>query len=128
VDDISLLHKILSCLVVAVDGKTSSFIESNIVAIDNSATPHLHQSQLHAVEKDVSIIESGQSGDWMGCIVKKTGMPRVLLTFTILLSATMMIWLCISSAVTAPDQRVASTEPQVSAYNYANDDVVVNKI
>ncbi|KAK2181843.1 hypothetical protein NP493_377g00023 [Ridgeia piscesae] len=99
-------------IIVNDNGKTSSFIESNIVAIDNSATPHLHQSQLHAVEKDVSIIESGQSGDWMGCIVKKTGMPRVLLTFTILLSATMMIWLCISSAVTAPDQRVASTEPQ----------------
>ncbi|KAI0219560.1 hypothetical protein LSAT2_028914 [Lamellibrachia satsuma] len=94
------------------NGKTSSFIESNIVAVDNSATPHLHQSQLHAVEKDISIIDNGQAVDWMGCIVKKTGLPRVLLTFTILLSATMMIWLCISSAVTAPDQRVSSTEPQ----------------
>ena len=105
----------LFCL--SIEYKTSNYVETNLAEIDNSATPDLKLSQVHAMERDVGdelqpAAENQASYDWLSCISKKTGMPRLLLTGTIFVSAFVMIWICLSSAVTAPEQRVAP-QPQV---------------
>jgi len=87
-----------------------------LAEVDNSATPNLKLSQVHAMERDVDelqpVAENQASYDWLSCISKKTGMPRLLLTGTVFVSAFVMIWICLSSAVTAPEHRVAP-QPQV---------------
>ena len=56
-----------------------------------------------------------QSG-WLGCLSSKTGLPKVLLTFAIFLSALGMIWLAFSTTVTASEQRI-TTQPQVLVFH-----------
>ena len=96
------------------DYKTSNYLETNIAALDNSATPNLKHSQMRPLEREVAEEWGlGRRGDnvqfdWLGCIARKTGMPRMLLTSVIFLSAMVMIWLCFTTAATAPDQRVTT--------------------
>jgi hypothetical protein len=102
--------------------KTSNYLETNLAELDNSATPNLRSSQLHVFERDLgdsaelSAAVQGdeeQPADFLGCISRKMGLPRLLLSLTIFLSALVMIWLCISSTVTAPTQHVrTSDKPQ----------------
>ena len=108
---------------------TASFIETNILPLDNSATPFLKNSQLSGQLDDDDIISLSQrdlsanqnapaynSNDWLSCIATKTGLPRLVLSWVLLMCAIVMIWLCLSAAVTGPDQRVVS-EPQVRMSN-----------
>ena len=93
--------------------------------MDNSATPIGKHSQLraHAGYDDglglsARDLNSGRSRaskeatDWLSCIAQKSGLPRLLLSWLLLMCAIVMIWLCLSAAVTSPDHRVIS-EPQV---------------
>ena len=102
--------------VVVTDYKTSNYIETNLASVDNSATPNLKHSQVHAIDRDIGdlsfSVKEDQPSDWLGCIAKKTGLPRMLLSFTIFISAIVMIWLCFTTAATAPEHRVM---PQVGA-------------
>ncbi|KAK2168550.1 hypothetical protein LSH36_16g12036 [Paralvinella palmiformis] len=102
------------------DYKTSNYIETNLAEVDNSATPNLKLSQVHAMERDVDelqpVAENQASYDWLSCISKKTGMPRLLLTGTVFVSAFVMIWICLSSAVTAPEHRVAPQPQKLSIF------------
>jgi len=103
---------------------TASYFETNIEAIDNSATPFLKNSPYRAHRNDEDILDlSARDGtsvhssydnhaDWLSCIAKKTGLPRLLLSWVLLMCAVVMIWLCLSAAVTSPEQRIY-TEPKV---------------
>ncbi|XP_005107840.1 transmembrane protein 59 [Aplysia californica] len=95
---------------------TSSGVETNIEASDNTATEMLRHSQMKSVRSfgdemnaarayPWSSTEDSNNSDWLSCIARKTGIPRLLLCIIILLSAIAMIWLCMSAAVTAPEQR-----------------------
>ena len=52
----------------------------------------------------------------MGCIAKKTGLPRLLLSLTIFVSAIVMIWLCFTTAATAPEQKVPSQVSMIGPF------------
>jgi len=88
------------------DTKTSNYIETNLAAVDNSATPNVKHSQMHAVYPSIEEVREDIPADWLSCIAKKTGLPRLLLSFTIFISAMVMIWLCFTTAVTAPEHRI----------------------
>merc|ERR1712038_747528 len=96
------------------DYKTSNYLESNLMAVDNSATPNIRHSQIQRLYgRDMDLDEMNyatqqENSDWLGCIAYKTGLPRLLLSCTIFLSAVVMIWLCLTTAATAPEQRVKS--------------------
>lgn len=103
--------------------RTSNYLETNIESGNNVATPQLRNSQLHpgnsqGSDDDINLSLhdlDGQSADWLACISQKIGMPKMLLTALVLLCAVVMIWLCLTAAVTAPEHRVSSA-PQVSNY------------
>lgn len=104
---------LLVCLLLIADYKTSNYLETNIAALDNSATPNLKHSQMRPL--DAQDLEETNLGtldnvelDWLGCIARKTGMPRMLLTSVIFLSAMVMIWLCFTTAATAPEHRITT--------------------
>uniref|UniRef100_A0A0B7BA29 Transmembrane protein 59 n=1 Tax=Arion vulgaris TaxID=1028688 RepID=A0A0B7BA29_9EUPU len=98
---------------------TSSVLETNIEPSGNTATEVLRHSQLKSVRSFGDGLNAAEtdpwkykldddgSSDWLTCIARKTGVPRLLLCVIILLSAVAMIWLCMSAAVTAPDQRMS---------------------
>ena len=109
---------VLLCVFCA-EYKTSNYIETNLEAVDNSATPNLKASQMHAMERDALGYPQGvqqaivdEQADWLSCISRKTGMPRLFLSLVILMSAMVMIWLCVTTAVTAPDHKI-KVQPQV---------------
>lgn len=107
------------------DLNTASYFETNIEAVDNSATPFLRNSQYRAHRNDEDILDlsaremGSQRGsyddhtDWLSCIAKKSGLPRLLLSWLLLMCAVVMIWLCLSAAVTSPEQKIY-TEPKVN--------------
>ncbi|KAK0052165.1 transmembrane protein 59 [Biomphalaria pfeifferi] len=96
---------------------TSSMLETNIESSDNTATSVLRHSQLKSARSFSDELNAAQmepwsyklddvnGSDWLTCIAHKTGIPRLILCLILLLSAVAMIWLCMSAAVTAPDQR-----------------------
>ncbi|XP_059149398.1 transmembrane protein 59-like isoform X2 [Physella acuta] len=93
---------------------TSSMIETNIEASDNTATEVLRHSQMKSARGFTDELNAAEaepwklndnSSDWLTCIARKTGIPRLILCMIILFSAIAMIWLCMSAAVTAPEQR-----------------------
>ncbi|XP_013404996.1 transmembrane protein 59 [Lingula anatina] len=91
--------------------KTVNYLETNLEPVDNSATPNLKSSQMRSIDLSKDGFLDGNfddegSSDWLGCISKKTGLPRLFLTLTVLLSVMVMIWLCLTSAATAPEQRI----------------------
>jgi len=96
------------------DYKTSNYLETNLASVDNSATPRIFRNnfQLHPLvardlDSDVSMsLAEDNNTDWLGCIAKKTGLPRTLLTLTIFMSAVVMIWLCFTTAATSQEQRL----------------------
>ena len=93
------------------DYKTSNYLETNLASVDNSATPNIKHSQLRplmerSLEPSQFTTREDLNSDWLGCIAKKTGLPRLLLSFTIFMSAVVMIWLCFTTAASAPEQRV----------------------
>jgi len=100
------------------DYKTSNYVETNIASLDNSITPNVKHSQVHAQDMDnlnyMSKSKDDIPQDWLGCISKKTGIPRLLLSMTIFLSAMVMIWLCLTTAATAPEQKI--TRQKLSIY------------
>lgn len=98
-------------------------METNIEPMDNSATPFLKNAPrndedlLGLSARDLDPKGYGYYGnedhaDWLSCVARKTGMPRLLLSWLLLMCAIVMIWLCLSAAVTSPEHRVFS-EPQV---------------
>ena len=101
-------------------------METNIEPMDNSATPIGKHSQLRARPGDDDTIglaardlnsdrsrADAEASDWLSCISRKSGLPRLLLSWLLLMCAVVMIWLCLSAAVTSPDHKTI-TEPQVS--------------
>lgn len=109
---------------------TASYLETNIEPLDNSATPFLKDSIFNYQRNDADIIDlsardlgathqqgTGEShADWLSCVAKKTGLPRLLLSWLLLMCSVVMIWLCLSASVTAPEHRVV-TEPQKLSIN-----------
>ncbi|KAL8588380.1 hypothetical protein ACOMHN_028687 [Nucella lapillus] len=101
----------------SVDGKTSAYMETNMVSQDNSATPLLNfrASQMKAAHladadtKDLRLYVDNRNGrlDWFTCVVKKTDIARVVLCLLILSTAVVMIWFCLSAASTAPEQHLS---------------------
>jgi len=98
-------------------------MESNIEPLDNTATDVFRNSQMKSLRSlEDGINFAGQnahepdniSNDWLTCIAKKTGIPRLLLCLIILLSAVTMIWLCMSAAVTAPDFRISQQKLSIN--------------
>ena len=61
---------------------------------------------------DVKLFLQNESNqhDWLHCISNRTGLPKLLLTFALLLSCIGMIWLCMTTTVTAREQRVSSKQ------------------
>lgn len=111
------------------DYKTASYLETNIEPMDNSATPIGKHSQLRARPKDDDTIDlaardlnsdrsrsDAEASDWLSCVSRKTGLPRLLLSWLLLMCAVVMIWLCLSAAVTSPDHKIV-TEPQKLSIN-----------
>ena len=99
--------------------KTSNYIESNLEPVDNSATPNLKNSQMQRALDGYpheGLDEQGQPTDWLSCISYKTGMPRLFLSLVILMSALVMIWLCVTTAVTAPEHRIKVQPQKLSFY------------
>ncbi|BFZ16940.1 hypothetical protein BsWGS_19979 [Bradybaena similaris] len=98
---------------------TSSVLETNIESSGNTATEVLRHSQLKSARSLGDEISAAQAdpwkhqqddasaSDWLTCISRKLGLPRFLLCVFIVFSAVAMVWLCMSAAVTAPDQRVS---------------------
>ncbi|WAR22744.1 TMM59-like protein [Mya arenaria] len=111
-----------------IEYNTGSFIETNLEAVDNSATPYLKNLPYKAQRNDDDIVRlsardlGGDGGqheehtDWLSCVARKTGLPRLLLSWLLLMCAIVMVWLCLSAAVTAPEQKVY-TEPQKLSIN-----------
>ncbi|KAL3867810.1 hypothetical protein ACJMK2_040657 [Sinanodonta woodiana] len=103
--------------------KTVNYPETILEALDNSATPILKNSQLKAHENDDVSLSArdlqemeDSSSDWLSCVAKKSGLPRLLLTILLLMCAIAMIWLCLTAAATAPDHRL-SRKPQKLSIN-----------
>ncbi|XP_046347204.1 transmembrane protein 59-like isoform X1 [Haliotis rufescens] len=93
------------------DDKTANYLEMNIEPIDNAATPNLKHSQLRSArsfEDSLGLMSDDRNvnSDWLTCIARKTGIPRLLLCLLILFCAIVMIWLCLTAAVTAPEHRI----------------------
>ncbi|CAL1540323.1 unnamed protein product [Lymnaea stagnalis] len=105
---------------------TSSMLETNIEASDNTATEVLRHSQIKSARSFSDELNAAQSdpwkyqlddinsSDWLTCIARKTGIPRLLLCMIILLSAVAMIWLCMSAAVTAPEHRISQQKLSIN--------------
>uniref|UniRef100_X2AH07 Uncharacterized protein n=1 Tax=Capitella teleta TaxID=283909 RepID=X2AH07_CAPTE len=74
--------------------------ETNLAALENSA--NLKHSQL---ERGLDGSQEEQT-DWLSCISRKTGVSRMCISVLILMSALVMVWLCLTVVVTAPDHRV----------------------
>ena len=90
-----------------------NYIEAYLPEIDNSATPNVKHSQMHPIDIMGGSYDSVSSAtvqevpaDWLSCIAKRTGLPRLFLSLTIFASAMVMIWLCFTTAVTAPEHRI----------------------
>ncbi|CAG5127648.1 unnamed protein product [Candidula unifasciata] len=96
---------------------TSSVMETNIEPAGSVATEMSKHSQLKSATSAQDEFSAAKispffgswddrnSNDLLTCIARKTGMPRLILTIIMLLSAIALIWLCLSAAVTAPDMR-----------------------
>jgi len=106
---------------------TGSVIETNLESVDRSATPFLDQ-QRYKLQRDDDIVRLSvrdldgnsvtpreEKGDWLSCVARKTGLPRLLLSWLLLMCAVVMVWLCLSAAVTAPEHKVY-TDPQVGGH------------
>ncbi|OWF42924.1 transmembrane protein 59-like [Mizuhopecten yessoensis] len=97
---------------------TANYLETNMQPLDRSATPMLRSSQMHPLrsepELDLRDPESQRSGDWLTCVSRKTGLPRLFLSLLLLSCAVMMIWLCLAATVTAPDHRVKAESQKLS--------------
>ena len=83
----------------------------------------MYPSPMRVTQCVLAVQESNSEmqSDWLGCISSKTGLPKVLLTFAIFLSALGMIWLAFSTTVTASEQRI-TTQPRVCSTRSANAD------
>ena len=46
------------------------------------------------------------TSSWLDCVAKRSGLPRWLLSITILFSSVALLWLCCATMVTAPERRV----------------------
>lgn len=109
---------------------TASSLETNLKPMDNSATPYLKNSAYKAYRNDDDLLGLSvrdlddyrnkrlleeEANDWLSCVARKTGLPRIVLSWLLLMCAIVMIWLCLSAAVTSPEQKIY-TEPQVLMY------------
>ncbi|XP_053395564.1 transmembrane protein 59-like [Mercenaria mercenaria] len=99
---------------------TASSLETNIKPMDNSATPFLKNPAYNPSVIDDDLIDLSalqeEANDWLSCVAKKTGISRLILSWLLLMCAIVMIWLCLSAAVTSPEQKVY-TEPQKLSIN-----------
>ena len=111
-----------------VDFNTANYKETNLEPVDRSATPVFRHYQVRPNQVDddeLNLQESQpvrQSSDWLSCVSRKTGLPRLFLSLVLLGCAVMMIWLCLAATVTAPDQKVkqfkVSTPPILFTVKY----------
>lgn len=92
------------------DYNTAHYLETNLEEVDRSATPVIKRSQIMPEEgTQYSANGDNNSNDWLSCVSKKTGLSRVFLSMLLFMSAMMMIWLCLTAMVTAPEQRVLAS-------------------
>ncbi|XP_019645410.1 PREDICTED: transmembrane protein 59-like [Branchiostoma belcheri] len=54
------------------------------------------------------------AADWLGCVSKKSGLPRWLLSSTLFLSVLAILWLCCATSATAQEQTLK--QPKLSIY------------
>lgn len=96
---------------------TANYFETNLDSVDGSATPVLKNSQILGFGDSMEMSQSQDernSSDWLSCVSKKTGMPRLILSLILLSCAVMMIWLCLTAAVTSPDHRIKQESKKLS--------------
>ncbi|XP_076076166.1 transmembrane protein 59-like [Mytilus galloprovincialis] len=101
------------------DYNTAHYLETNLEEVDRSATPVIKRSQIMPREDGTQYAynvngENTATNDWLSCVSKKTGLSRVFLSMLLFMSAMMMIWLCLTAMVTAPDQRVHANNQRLS--------------
>ncbi|GAB6025635.1 Transmembrane protein 59 [Chamberlinius hualienensis] len=78
----------------------------------NSEMAKLTEGGVNSVDVPVRITvnayatEEVKSIDWLGCVSKKSGLPRWLLGLVIFVSAIVMVWLCFATTATAPEQHI----------------------
>lgn len=82
------------------------------------------ETNLQALRGDEATMypDSDGNSDWLSCVSRKSGLPRWVLSATILLSSVALLWLCCATTVTAPDQKVP--KQKLSIYGdleYLND-------
>ncbi|XP_071492483.1 transmembrane protein 59-like [Diadema antillarum] len=78
-------------------GKPFSGFETNLEVL-NDHDPTSDPSRPYSSHLDTST--------WLDCVAKRSGLPRWLLSITILLSSVALLWLCCATMVTAPERRV----------------------
>ncbi|XP_008945642.1 PREDICTED: transmembrane protein 59-like, partial [Merops nubicus] len=65
---------------------------------------------LQADDGKVVVFQGGPEHDFLGCMSKRSGLPRWILAACLFLSIMVMLWLSCASLVTAPEQHV-KTQP-----------------
>lgn len=72
---------------------------------NNGRLPEKHVKTLPDLEMPRRVEETASSAqlDWLGCVSRKSGLPRWLLAATIFMSILVFVWLCFATASTAPD-------------------------
>jgi hypothetical protein len=113
-----------------IDYNTAHYLETNLEEVDRSATPVIKRSQIPGNDGTQFAYntdgENTAANDWLTCVSKKTGLSRVFLSMLLFMSAMMMIWLCLTAMVTAPEQRVHAnnqvnkTENKFIVYGISN--------
>lgn len=100
------------------DYNTAHYLETNLEEVDRSATPVIKRSQIPGNDGTQFAYntdgETTAANDWLTCVSKKTGLSRVFLSMLLFMSAMMMIWLCLTAMVTAPEQRVHANNQRLS--------------
>ncbi|XP_054764195.2 transmembrane protein 59-like [Lytechinus pictus] len=86
-------------------GKQFNGFETNLEVL-NDHDPTSDPSRPYATHLDTS--------SWLDCVAKRSGLPRWLLSITILLSSVALLWLCCATMVTAPERRVRAPKLSIN--------------
>uniref|UniRef100_T1J5P0 Transmembrane protein 59 n=1 Tax=Strigamia maritima TaxID=126957 RepID=T1J5P0_STRMM len=91
-----------------VDGLRDELLQSPDITFQHMLPDTYHYNQIQFNDGFVSLTEDESSNnmDWLGCVARKSGLPRWLIGLTMLSSALAMVWLCFTTTATAPDHYI----------------------
>lgn len=87
-------------------GKPFSGFETNLEVLNEHDPTSDPSHRPLATHQDTS--------GWLDCVAKRSGLPRWLLSVTILLSSVALLWLCCATMVTAPERRVRAPKLSIN--------------